>query len=370
MINRIAIENFKCFAEKTSLDFSRFTILYGKNGRGKSSVIQSLLLLGQNVKKRDALTNISLKGAFVDLGNFSDVKNRYSTSDRIQFDIAIDDEELNLTYGNSTNGHTMLHLDDLKRNGIPLISNVGTDNQPVDDNIKNSYAISELKSLEFFRLMRYVSANRRGPANYEERQDDFLREDIGSFGERLINGISKQTTDFKQRFTEALSFILSGAYMSIHDDTHSDRIEMLLDSEDDSEGFKPSNVGYGYSYILPIIYQILSAENGSTILIENPEAHLYPGVQSKLMQWIISVSTQKQLQIILETHSDHVINGLRISVKNDNVPRRDVSILYLDRKDIRKSPCVVPIKVDNNGTLSENPDDFMDEWTKQMLALL
>ena len=107
------------------------------------------------------------------------------------------------------------------------------------------------------------------------------------------------------------------------------------------------------------------------IIIENPEAHLYPGAQSRLVEFIISYAQQKKLQLILETHSDHIINGLRISVKNSMINKNDVSILFFDRNG---RECICPqirqIKVDKNGTLSDNPEDFMDEWTQQMLTLL
>ena len=166
-----------------------------------------------------------------------------------------------------------------------------------------------------------------------------------------------------------MSYILSGATLDIRPKT--DVIEVFMDSIDGTQGFKPVNVGYGYSYVLPIILQIVTAPANTLIIIENPEAHLYPGAQSRLVEFIISYAQQKKLQLILETHSDHIINGLRISVKNSMINKNDVSILFFDRNG---RECICPqirqIKVDKNGTLSDNPEDFMDEWTQQMLTLL
>ena len=153
------------------------------------------------------------------------------------------------------------------------------------------------------------------------------------------------------------------------EDTSSNRIEILLDSIDDTDGFRPTNVGYGYSYILPIVLQTMLAPSDSIIIVENPEAHLYPGAQSRLVEFLVKYSMNKNIQFILETHSDHIINGIRISVKNKHLSRNDLSILFLDR-DNHQTPVVKHIKVDQDGTLSDEPSDFMDEWTKQMLALL
>lgn len=370
MITKLNIQNFKCFSSECEVSFSRFNVLYGKNGRGKSSVIQSLLLLSQNIKKKDTLTNLSLKGNVIDLGSYTDVKNRYVEDESIRFRISTDvDDELKMTYGKSSVGPTLLHLEDLWSGDKRLVSSVGTIDEDSEE-VKNSSAMSGIKTLDSLRNLRYVSANRRGPTNYEERQDDFFRNDIGVNGERLINALAKQDESFKEKFQDAMSFILSGATIKVKEGRNDDNVELLLDSADGSEGFKPSNVGYGYSFILPIIFQTIVAEVGSTIIIENPEAHLYPGAQSRLVEWMVYMSNKRDLQIILETHSDHIINGLRIAVKKGNLNRRDVTIQFLDRNIVSESPNILMIKVDENGTLSNNPKDFMDEWTLQMLELL
>ena len=349
MITKLRIQNFKCFEEEREISFSRFNILYGKNGRGKSTVAQSLLLLSQNIKKKDTLVNASLKGEFIDLGNYTDVLNRYAKSNLINFRVSTDvDTELFLSYGKSMLGPTMLHLEDLWHGTKQLVANVGTEGME-STNTKNSEPMSGIKALETFRQLKYVSANRRGPTNYEERQDDFFNDDIGVNGERQINALAKKTPDFIEDLQEALSYILSGATININNEENSDYIELLLDSMDESLGFKPSNVGYGYSCVLPIIFQLLTAKKNSTIIIENPEAHLYPGAQSRLVEWMVAVATGKKLQIIIETHSDHIINGLRIAVKKRYISREEVSIHFFDRKESMHSPDVLPIRIDENG---------------------
>lgn len=371
MITGLKLSNFKCFGDETSFKFSKFNVLYGKNGRGKSTAIQPLLLLGQNIRGKESVVNLSLKGAYVDLGSFRDVTNRYKGNDSpIKFEFVSETgNALRLVYDVSDVGSTMIHLEDAWSGDVHMVSNVGTE-QEDSHGTMNSTAMSGIKILETFRQLRYVSAGRRGPVNYEERNDDFVKDDIGATGERLINALAKCDRSFLDSFQEALSFVLSGATVKLSEDKSVDHIDLLLDSSDGSSGFKPSNVGFGYSFVLPIIYQVLSAEIGSTIIVENPEAHLYPGAQSRLIEWMVSVAGKNNLQIILETHSDHIINGLRISVKKNKLNRRDVMIQFVDRMSDHDTPMVRMIKVDQNGTLSENPTDFMDEWTKQMLELL
>lgn len=370
MITQIKLQNFKCFNEETQIKFSRINILYGKNGRGKSTILQPLLLISQNIKRKDSITETALKGSFIDLGTYSDVVNRYiSHPEAIKLEIKSDiDDTLKLSFGQSENGLTMLHLEDAWSGQRHLISNVGTEQESSET--KASAAMSGIKIFDFFRQLKYVSAGRRGPVNYEERQDDFFKEEIGANGDRLINALSKSDNEFKEACQSALSYIFMGGTLKVADNIADDRVDLLLDSIDNSNGYKPTNVGFGYSFVLPIIFQLLSAEHGSTIIIENPEAHLYPGAQSRLVEWIISTAVKKNLQIILETHSDHIINGVRISVKKGELNRHDALIQFIDRIDSTKSPNVTIISMDQNGTLSDEPADFMDEWTRQMLQLL
>ena len=134
---------------------------------------------------------------------------------------------------------------------------------------------------------------------------------------------------------------------------------------------RPTNVGYGYSYVLPIVYKTLDAPLGGVVIVENPEAHLYPGAQSRLVDFLVKYANKKQLQIILETHSDHIVNGLRLAVKETIIEPQDTTILFFDREeDETGTPEITRIRVDKRGMLDSQPQDFMDEWTRQMLALL
>ena len=144
--------------------------------------------------------------------------------------------------------------------------------------------------------------------------------------------------------------------------------------------YKPQNVGFGISYILPVLVTLLSAEPGSILIIENPEAHLHPRGQSEIGK-LIAETVARGVQVFVETHSDHVINGVRVAVKKGVVKPEDVNIAFFERKphDVTREDGtpqreiyseVTNIKVDANGSLSEWPKDFMDEWGIQQMKLL
>lgn len=93
------------------------------------------------------------------------------------------------------------------------------------------------------------------------------------------------------------------------------------------------------------------------------------GAISRLTEELVKIAKEKNLQLFVETHSDHIINGLRIAVKHEKCSCNDVKILHFV-KEKGQSPYIVPILVDKDGNLSDYPDDFMDEWTNQMVELV
>ena len=76
---------------------------------------------------------------------------------------------------------------------------------------------------------------------------------------------------------------------------------------------KPTNVGFGYSYVLPILVAGLTASNKHTLIIENPEAHLHPKAQARLTEFLARVASC-DVQIFIESHSEHILNALQVAV--------------------------------------------------------
>lgn len=386
MIEQVSLSNFKCFETLTTIPMSRFTFLYGKNGRGKSSVIQSLLLLSQTLRENGmSLDSLMISGKMVSLGTYDDIRNQYVKANKpIVIVVSTDTEKpLKLKFKRSPEKPTIALLDDIWVGDIPYFNYAENDDSlPISFSDEREKSVhkekiilpqSDIKTYSSLLSLSYVAADRRGPANYEARRDIMGPLEVDVRGEYLINALAISSEEFKERFTEELSLILSGASVRVYANPDTpDRIELFLDSVNGHErGFRPRNVGFGYSYVLPIVFQTLMAPEGGIIVIENPEAHLYPAAQSRLVDFLVKYAKRKNLQIILETHSDHIINGLRIAVKNGVTAPSETAILFFDRDDDKSgSPIIEKVSVDERGALSSQPRDFMDEWTRQMLELL
>lgn len=371
MLNSIQLTRFKCYNSVQKASFSQFNILYGKNGRGKSTLIQPLLLLSQTLREQNNVDYLYLQGSLTRLGSFVDVATRCG-DDISEFEINVNAEgdDMRLSFIRDDGKPTLAKLSSINDGENSLMAEMGEKGGTISSD-KGTVSQSALKSFAYLKRLRYVSANRLGPKNSEDRLDTFGESLLTPNGDNLFNVLSVLPNDIIEKIRLELTYVLSGA--SIRVVSTVDSIELFLDSANgqDQNGFKPLNVGYGYSFVLPIIYQIITAPSNTLLIIENPEAHLYPGAQSRLIEVMVKYAKEKNLQFIIETHSDHVINGLRISVKKKRINRQDVAILFFDRiSDDEHQPRIEPIKIDQNGTLSNEPDDFMDEWTKQLMDLL
>jgi predicted ATPase len=372
MITKISLENFKCFLEYHSVNLSQINILTGINGRGKSSLLQSLLLLSQSLKVDNSLNYLTLNGDFVSLGTFKDILNRDAESDNFSISFQTDDNSENNIKCNFSNFPSKerlaqlsgLWVDEQDYFDIPASADI---TEKGNSDKKVSGATSSIAGFQQLKNVYYISANRQGPTNYVEKNDNITNKEIGIKGEHAINVLSSNGAEFIESVRKALSFILSGASIRIPE-SKGNIIEMFIDSKDKSEGFLPVNVGFGYSYILPIILTSLLAEEKSIIVIENPEAHLHPGAQSRLISFLIEQAQKKNLQFFLETHSDHIINGVRVSIKKKEIGTGKVRILHFSCDDSKSN--IIDIDIDERGELSKYPDDFMDEWTKQLSELV
>ena len=372
MITEIALKNFKCYKKLDTIQLAQVNLLAGSNGRGKSSFIQSLLLLAQSLDSEKRLKHLVMNGRFVELGTFADVQNsgkegnptiHYKTDDKDESDILI-------TFSSYENKAQWGEIVSFTLSGKELIEEMGSatgenEGQKSHGLIVTSTAVAGLSQLY---NVYYISADRRGPVDFVKKNDNRDDNQIGVHGEFLINSLAKKGKDFTDKVAGELSKILSGATIQV-ENTDTDYLRFYLDSVNDSKGFRPTNVGFGYSYILPIVMTLMLAEKGAKIFIENPEAHLHPGAQSRLADFLMRKSKERDLQLFIETHSDHIINGLRIAIVDGVLEKSDARILFFSREELGDTN-VYQIKIDSKGNLSDYPDGFMDEWGIQMSKLV
>lgn len=122
---------------------------------------------------------------------------------------------------------------------------------------------------------------------------------------------------------------------------------------------------------MPVVVSLLAARPGELIIIENPESHVHPRGQAQLGR-LIAKTAMNDVQVIVETHSDHILNGIRVAVKENEISKEKVGIFYFERvvdADEQYSK-ITDISVDKTGELSSYPKDMLDEWNNQLFNLM
>ena len=124
--------------------------------------------------------------------------------------------------------------------------------------------------------------------------------------------------------------------------------------------------GFGISYLLPVIVTGLLAEPGSMLIVENPEAHLHPGGQSRIGQFLAQIAFAG-VKVVVETHSEHVLNGMRVySLKNKIAPER-ICINYFSIND--RIPGIERIPLNDRMDILKWPEGFFDQEEKDLAEL-
>ncbi|NJL13826.1 MAG: DUF3696 domain-containing protein [Microscillaceae bacterium] len=424
MFTQIKLKNFKIFKDETCFPLANINLLTGINGKGKSSFLQSLLLMRQSIEQDENTSQIYLNGGCVRLGSFEDIKNIDSASEKIEITFSLSHPKLHFSFDlaflflENPKNHSLLDLGELlihsdseafffnkssgkTARGIKIYKSKDNEFPYFEEWLETDILINKnanLNSLHrFFYLyikrenheyligryfkklneIHHISADRIGP------RDFYLKENLGKFinvgskGEMTANVLSlkkddlvndalyigKDAKSLVQQTEEWLKEIFGDAKFTI-DDSSREVIYMLFNTKPNANRYKPANVGFGYSYALPIIVSGLIAQEGEILIVENPEAHLHPRAQSKLMLFLSKVASTG-VQVFIESHSEHILNALRIAVKDQEIKigSEDVRVLYFHESE---TSYFTHIPIKPNGKIENWPDGFFDQTEKDL----
>jgi predicted ATPase len=133
--------------------------------------------------------------------------------------------------------------------------------------------------------------------------------------------------------------------------------------------YKAKNAGFGITYVFSVLVAFLSAHKGDTIIIENPESHIHPRGQSELAR-LMALAAKNGVQIFIETHSDHIIYGLRIAIKEKDIDKNEVQIYYFDRDKEEHFSIAHHIKIDDMGRMDRDCKEYFMEYENHLDKLL
>ncbi|SMC65894.1 Predicted ATPase [Desulfocicer vacuolatum DSM 3385] len=362
MIDNIRVHNFKSL-KNIDLPLKRLNIFAGLNGMGKSSLIQVLLLLRQSQLIRTE--KLALTGALVNIGKGSDALYQFAEDEVLAFSLQWNEEQL-ATY---------------EFEWMPESNYL--------DRISSSKSETDISP--YIENLQYISADRLGPSiMYDMSQNSVKQGLLGALGEYTshflsVNGHRLKIEPRRLHPSIPSSFLVNqvnawlgelspGVKINVTEVPGADKMLLTYEFElqkGRTQPFKPTNVGFGITCALSIVVALLIAEKDQLIIIENPEAHIHPQGQAKLGK-LMALAASSGAQIIVETHSDHVINGIRVAVKEGIIPPSETQCPWFHKvtTETEQYTDIINILIDKNGELSEYPEGFLEEWNNQLLRLI
>jgi len=356
MNRTLRIRDFKCFSD-TAIPLTRMTVLCGHNSGGKSSILQAMLL--HSFAGASAEEEIPVNGPYgLQLGDAEWLMNRNSGKDI--------DEGFNI--GLSP--------------GYEVAFSAGSTPRTL------AFKASEVEPSALNRVV-YLSAERSGPRVV---QDSFSNKapaatTIGHAGQFVAEVIAELERTLVRDLIRPEEFKETALLLPVIEHYMSDLfgpIEIQVRTNGNAPPsiyFKrpgvqedwvlSSNTGFGITYALPVIVAGVLATEDLTLIVDSPEAHLHPAAQTALARFLCLVAASG-VNVIIETHSDYVIEGVRIDATSQaiqSISRNDCSIVSVSA-DEAGSRALTVLSIAEDGRPSDWPDGFFDQHILNMREIL
>lgn len=331
MINTLEIKNFKCLDDE-SFDFGKLNIITGVNSSGKSSVIQAILLFVEAVNSNKGVLNYY---------SFDVIKNRYQNPKEIS--IKINDGECKFKLKEF---EAPENFENLKVNENVFYlkeTRIGP-----DDTAKHSESDEIDSDANFLLSYLYKHKSEKIDNNLIQSDSDTLSQNVDYWLQRLFD----RNVELKV------------------EKTSDPKTLGVLFNFDELDGILPTQLGAGLTYATEIIVTCLRAKPGQIVVIENPEIHLHPAAQSKLGEFLSFIAAAG-VQVIIETHCEHLINRVRYEVFSHKLSSDDVKIFYKEncRAPFYKMTVAEDGHFMKNGEQVDFPAGFFDATLDKLIEM-
>ena len=392
MINNISLKNFKCF-QQTDINLSRITLLTGENSSGKSSVLYGLLAPFQS---NDFPFYLSPNGKYVNMGDFKEISFNNLKENKIGINISVTD------YGEEKRYQTVWGIDSMNR--MPKLNHLRYEEDFLDLDLKmsgeNTYTLNlnadnekgfrtkyeNEKNLNFeldklyneivegtlpyildvFTEMDYDALNFIGPFRYEPERTYYQKtkadEKVGRAGEGYIDQISEWENQKAGEFKKLKSVLRNlGLLNAIKArPLRGGRFELSVKIRPRGVWASLADVGFGISQFLPAVVADLQLSDTSTLLLAQPEIHLHPSVQASLANYFVRQTRETGKQYIVETHSEYLLNRIRLAIVKQEIDPSAVSVYYFENS--ATGSVTYPIEFTRDGQIKNAPQRFFDTY--------
>ena len=408
MITELSVQNFKSWKNTGKLQIAPLTGFFGANSSGKTSILQTLLMLKQTVERPpdwDGVIDFGDDNSLVNLGSFDDLIHQHKRDiplgislswkfseklslsdvdkvDTLSFELSVFDNE-NSVPGVSFNyriGEKNFTVEwdgqDVRLISVPVKLNYH------DESLFRCYGIRsahyhnqeifssvQTRFENLFRNIRYLGPLREYPRRHYAWQGKHSP-GVGQHGEDMVTALFSGRIQFRDteeqipRWLQRLDLI------------DSYRLNPVLNTERDYEFLvrkykggpevRLTDVGFGVSQVLPVLVLCYYVPEGSILILEQPEAHLHPKVQSELADLLIEVVKNRGLQIILESHSEHLLIRLMRRIAEEQISAADTAFYFCEMNEGVSE--IERLNVDDYGNITNWPQNFFGDEMGDLAA--
>ena len=410
MITELSAQNFKSWEDTGKLQIAPLTGFFGANSSGKTSILQTLLMLKQTVERPPdwkGVIDFGDDSSLVNLGSFDDLIHGHRRDaplqvsiswnlseklslpgvdevDTLSFDLSVDNVEnaasmMSFNYIASEK-HFRVRQDGLdtysfstpnmsERYNVPavLIRCYGILNTYTD--IVQLFSPLQTRFANLFRSIEYLGPLREYPRRHYAWQGKHSP-GVGQHGEDTVTALfsgriqlrslDEQIPKWLQRLDLIDSYRLNPITGSEKD------YEFLVRKYKGGPEVRLTDVGFGVSQVLPVLVLCYYVPEGSILILEQPEAHLHPKVQSELADLLIEVVKNRKLQIILESHSEHLLIRLMRRIAEEQISADDTAFYFCEMNEGTSQ--IERLNVDDYGNITNWPQNFFGDEMGDLAA--
>ena len=414
MITHIRMKNFKSWKDSVEVKLAPLTGFFGTNSSGKSSLLQMLLLLKQSMEHEDSreIFFFGDENSYVNLGDFREVIHDNNVEEPLELGFGCQIQNPFIIETDPPNGIGHRKKFKLDVNSFTFevtvlwqknILSVVKENYRVkyedkelliDGNVSKrihnepywsrstvppiSQFISKVKKL--FNHVEYLGPVRVQPQrqyHWEgthpkkiDQSGDGAIDAVLSAGVRKLKSSNKEDAVLiEDRISEWLQKMeLAHSFRVIPTKSLDDQnYEVRIRKSPSSAEVTLADMGYGLADVLPMLIYFYYVEEGSTLILEQPGVHLHPKVQADLADLLIKVINERNLQILVESHSEHLLTRLQLRIAEQKIGA-DQTALYFCKNENGTSN-IKPLELDDLGNIKNWPKDFFGNVRGDLLKM-
>ena len=409
MITELSAQNFKSWEDTGKLHLAPLTGFFGANSSGKTSILQTLLMLKQTVERPwnwEGIIDFGDDNSLVNLGSFDDLIHGHRRDDPLQISLSwklseklsignmgeVDILSFNLSINNVENSVSGMEFNytageqsfrvDWDGPDYPCSVSVPDGQEYSAKSPFRCYGIYsgpyhapevfyplQTRFENLFRSIRYLGPLREYPRRHYAWQGKHSA-GVGQHGEDMVTALFSGRIQLRSldeqiaKWLQRLDLIDSYSLNPISD-TEKD-YEFLVRKYKDGPEVRLTDVGFGVSQVLPVLVLCYYVPEGSILILEQPEAHLHPKVQSELADLLIEVVKNRRLQIILESHSEHLLIRLMRRIAEEQISVDDTAFYFCEMDEGTSE--IERLNVDDYGNITNWPQNFFGDEMGDLAA--